>query len=91
MKADRARVVVLGMMANVPAAGHTWLHLNWLRGIQMLGHEVWYVEDELSWPYDPVQGTRTDDYSIHARVHTVLPRTDQPRGPLGVSGRRAKG
>jgi hypothetical protein len=63
MKAGRARVVVLGMMANVPAAGHTWLFLHWLRGIQMLGHEVWYVEDELRWPYDPIKQTRTDDYS----------------------------
>jgi glycosyltransferase involved in cell wall biosynthesis len=75
MKADRARVVVLGMMANVPAAGHTWLHLNWLRGIQMLGHEVWFVEDELSWPYDPVQGTRTDDYSYTlAYIRSCLER-----------------
>jgi len=37
MKAGRARVVVLGMMANVPAAGHTWLYLNWLRGLSALG------------------------------------------------------
>ena len=68
-------MVVLGMIANVPAAGHTWLHLDWLRGIQMLGHEVWYVEDELSWPYDPVQGTRTDDYAYTlAYIRSCLER-----------------
>ncbi len=63
MKADCLRVVVLGMAANIPTAGHTWLFLHWLRGIQMLGHEVWYVEDELSWPYDPIKESRTDDYT----------------------------
>jgi hypothetical protein len=55
------RLVVLGMMGRSPFGGQTWLYVNWLRGLRALGHEVWYVEDDEAWPYDPVAGTTTDD------------------------------
>lgn len=55
------RLVVLGMMGRCPWGGQTWLSLNWLRGLQRLGHEVWYVEDESTWPYDPEQETPVED------------------------------
>ena len=57
------RVVVLGMMGRVPFGGQTWLYLSWLRGLAELGHDVWYVEDDSVWPYDPVQNPVTDDCS----------------------------
>ena len=59
----KLRLVVLGMMGRCPFGGQTWLYLNWLRGLQRLGHEVWYVEDDTVWPYDPIQETVTDDCS----------------------------
>ncbi len=59
----RLRIVVLGMMGRQPYGGHSWLFLNWLRGFQRLGHQVWYVEDDTVWPYDPEQDTLTDDCS----------------------------
>jgi pyridoxine kinase len=31
------------MMGRCPFGGQTWLYLNWLRGLQRLGHEVWPV------------------------------------------------
>jgi hypothetical protein len=55
------RLVVLGMMGRAPFGGQTWLYLNWLRGLSRLGHEVYYVEDDSVWPYDPVAETLTDD------------------------------
>ena len=55
------RIVVLGMMGRCPFGGQTWLYLNWLRGFHKAGHEVWYVEDDSVWPYDPRQNTITDD------------------------------
>ena len=58
---QRLRLVVLGMMGRCPFGGQIWLYLNWLRGFQQLGHEVWYVEDDSTWPYDPEQNTVTDD------------------------------
>jgi len=63
----RYRIVVLGMMGRCPFGGQTWLYLNWLRGFQLLGHDVYYVEDDLIWPYDPVQNTITDDCTYAVR------------------------
>src|SRR5947208_11961202 len=77
------RVVVLGMMGRVPFGGQTWLYLSWLRGLAALGHDVWYVEDDTVWPYDPVQNTVTDDCSYAAQhVERCLQR-------IGLEGRWA--
>ncbi len=57
------KLVVLGMMGRCPFAGQTWLYLHWLRGFQRLGHDVWYVEDDTVWPYDPLLNTVTDNCS----------------------------
>ena len=64
---DRLRLVVLGMMGRMPFAGQTWLYLNWLVGLHRLGHEVWYVEDDTVWPYDPIANAITDDCSYAVR------------------------
>src|SRR6187200_3186592 len=63
------RITVLGMMGRCPFGGQTWLYLNWLRGLARLGHDVWYVEDDSVWPYDPVQNTVTDDCSYAVAHH----------------------
>jgi hypothetical protein len=63
----RLTIVVLGTMGGTPFGGQTWLFLNWLRGFQRLGHDVWYVEDHRWWPYDPDQNTRTDDCAYAVR------------------------
>jgi hypothetical protein len=66
MGPTRRRLVVLGMMGRCPFGGQTWLYLNWLRGLARLGHEVWYVEDDATWPYDPRVNSLTDDPSYAA-------------------------
>ncbi|HEX3356287.1 MAG TPA: hypothetical protein VHS31_04830 [Tepidisphaeraceae bacterium] len=68
MARKRLKLVVLGMMARCPYGGQTWLYLNWLRALAAHGHEVWYVEDDPIWPYDPMQNTVTDD-ARYARKH----------------------
>jgi hypothetical protein len=57
----KLRIVVLGMMGACPYGGQTWLYLNWLSGLRSLGHDVWYVEDNRMWQYDPTSQTFTDD------------------------------
>ena len=57
----RLKLVVLGMMGRCPFGGQTWLYLNWLRGLARLGHDVWYVEDDATWPYDPRADAVSDD------------------------------
>ena len=58
---ERLKLVVLGMMGRTPFAGQTWLYLNWLRGLARLGHDVYYVEDDTVWPYDPDANAVVDD------------------------------
>ena len=62
-RATTRRIVVLGMMGSYPFGGQTWLFLNWLRGLQRLGHDVWYVEDDVLWPYDGRTQTTTEDWT----------------------------
>lgn len=77
---SRLRIVVLGIMGRCPFGGVTWQYLNWLRALSRLGHEVWYVEDDLVWPYDPEQECVTDDCQYAVRlVSTSLDR-------IGLSG-----
>src|SRR5207237_544362 len=59
--------VVLGMMGRSPFGGQTWLYLNWLRGFERLGHDVYYVEDDSVWPYHPGENAITDDCSYAVR------------------------
>jgi hypothetical protein len=59
-------VVILGMMGRCPFGGQTWLYMNWLRGFHKLGHRVYYVEDDLNWPYDPRVNTCHTDPSYAA-------------------------
>jgi hypothetical protein len=59
-------LVVLGMMGRCPFGGQTWLYLNWLRGFARLGHDVYYVEDDATWPYDPRPNQIVDDPSYAA-------------------------
>jgi hypothetical protein len=69
------RLIVLGMMGRSPFGGQSWLYLNWIRGLQRLGHDVWYVEDDTVWPYDPVQQRVTDDctYAVN-HIHRCMER-----------------
>jgi hypothetical protein len=79
----RLRIIVLGMMGRAPFGGHVWLFLNWLRAFDRLGHEVWYVEDDSAWPYDPVQKTVTDDCSY------AVEHIDAWMRAIGLPGRWA--
>lgn len=65
--AGRLTVVVLGTMGELPFGGHVWVFLDWLLGFSRLGHDVWYVEDDLAWPYDPDRNTVTEDCSYALR------------------------
>jgi hypothetical protein len=47
----------------MPIAGVIWQHIHYIVGLQRLGHEVYYVEDTLNYPYDPVAFNISDDYS----------------------------
>jgi hypothetical protein len=70
---SKLRLIILGMMGRNPFGGQTWLYLNWIRAFSRLGHEVYYVEDDTVWPYDPEQNTITDDcgYAVRHIAHCM--------------------
>ena len=75
----KLRLVVLGMMGRCPFGGQTWLYLNWLLGLRKLGHEIWYIEDDTVWPYDPERDSITDDCSYAVRhIATCMERIGLP-------------
>jgi hypothetical protein len=49
------RIVVGGYIVAYPLGGMTWHHLNYLLGLEELGHEVFFLEDSGSYavPYNP--------------------------------------
>ena len=65
---NRKKIIVLGFMGGCPIAGVIWQHIHYIVGLQRLGHEVYYVEDGLRYPYDPEAFTITDDFSYAART-----------------------
>ena len=58
---ESRRIVVLGGMAQMPYPGVAWQVLHYLEGFRRLGHDVVYVEDTDTWPYDPDRDGYAED------------------------------
>jgi hypothetical protein len=75
MRPSAGRVVVFGLMFQLPFAGIVAQFLHYLIGLRGLGWDVWYVEDSKSWPYDPEgRSTAADPRASIARVARELER-----------------
>jgi hypothetical protein len=60
------KILCAGFLIRHPLGGHTWHHLQYLLGLQRLGHEVFFFED-YGWPescYDPGADVMTGDPSF---------------------------
>lgn len=55
----KKKIIICGMMGQVPFGGVAWQVLHHLEGFRRLGHEVYYVEDTGCWPFDPGQNQVT--------------------------------
>jgi hypothetical protein len=62
-RSRRLRIVVLGYLVRGPLAGPTWHHLQYVLGLLDLGHDAWYLEDSMDYPfcYDPSRGVTDTD------------------------------
>ena len=47
------RIIVTGQIAQYPLGGVTWFYIQYVIGLQKLGHDVYYFEDSGQWPYNP--------------------------------------
>lgn len=57
------RILCSGYFVRHPLGGRSWAHLQYLVGLQRLGHEVFFLE-EYGWPgscFDPARDVMTDD------------------------------
>ncbi len=64
---ESLRVLVCGMVGMYPVGGVAFDYLQYVVGLEQLGHEVLYHENTWTWPYDPVRRTRTDDPAYSAQ------------------------
>jgi hypothetical protein len=78
--AERLTIVVTGGAGAMPFAGVVWQVLHYLEGFRRLGHEVFYLEDTGSWPYDPVNDTISED------ARPAIEYVGRALGRLGLDG-----
>ena len=83
----RKKIIVLGFMGGMPIAGVIWQHIHYIVGLQRLGHEVYYIEDTLNYPYDPVGFNISDDYSYAAQTLGRLAKEHGFEGRWGYCAR----
>jgi hypothetical protein len=58
------RIIVTGLIAQHPLMGGvTWDYLQYLIGLQQLGHDVYYLEDSGFWPYNIDGGPSGHDWA----------------------------
>ena len=63
----KGTVVVWSMIASLPVPGSTWHRLQYLVGLRRLGFDVWYVEDQNSTIFHPVDFHRSMDFKENLR------------------------
>jgi len=61
------RIIVTGLVGQYAFGGVAWDYLQYVAGFRQLGHEVLYLEDTETWPYDPVNATISADCSYNVR------------------------
>lgn len=67
---NQLRILVLGYVVRGPMGGMAWHHLQYVMGLQRLGHEVYYLEDSGDTPfccYDPERGVTDENPSYGLR------------------------
>src|SRR5258706_277348 len=78
LRANRnMKIIVSGLIATYPLGGVSWDYVQYVKGLHLLGHEVFYLEDtgkwgddlegRGKWVYNPQQNTFTQDCSFNLR------------------------
>ena len=55
------RIIVTGLVGQYAFGGVAWDYLQFVEGFRRLGHDVFYLEDTETWPYDPIHETVSAD------------------------------
>lgn len=69
------RIIVTGLVGQYAFGGVAWDYLQYVEGFRQLGHDVFYLEDTETWPYDPVHATVSADCAYNvAYLRGVMDR-----------------
>lgn len=80
---SRKKIVILGMICNMPYAGVVWQYMHYMLGFERLGYEVYYVESPAKMPSN-FMSTETDD-----GVAKAVAYLDRIMREFGFAGRWA--
>lgn len=70
---EKLRIVVGGFIGLFATGGVTWDYIQYPLGLQMLGHDVFYIEDTMQYSRCQTQGRNWDDASDSvAYLHAVM-------------------
>ncbi len=71
------RIIVSGLVGQYAFGGVAWDYLQFVGGFRQLGHDVWYLEDTETWPYDPINNTVSADCTYNVQyLREVMQRLD---------------
>ncbi|HEX9786360.1 MAG TPA: hypothetical protein VGA56_27000 [Opitutaceae bacterium] len=59
------RIIASGLVGQYAFGGVAWDYLQYVEGFRQLGHDVYYLEDTETWPYDPINETVSADCSYN--------------------------
>ena len=60
-KSESLRIIVVGYLLRGPLGGQAWHHAQYVKGLALLGHDVYYVEDSHDRPFCYHPWTETTD------------------------------
>lgn len=58
---QKLRIVVGGFIGLFPTGGATWDYIQYPLGLKLMGHDVYYIEDTMSFPIYQAEGKAWDD------------------------------
>lgn len=85
------RIVVTGLIGSYPLGGLAWDYLQYIQGLQLLGHQVFYLEDTGQWVYNPELRSFTDDCSFNLHYLENVLASVQPASTLDWCFRSPRG
>jgi len=68
------RIIVLGYIVRGPLGGLAWHHFQYVLGLRLMGHDVYFVEDSDDYPacYNPELGVTSEDPSYGLNFISTL-------------------
>ena len=79
MRTSSLRIVVTGFIAQYPLGGMAWHYLQYVLGLDRLGHDVYYLEDTGRQTYRPVDRRPGADCSFSVEyLKNVMSRSGSP-------------